>query len=67
MHEYRLHPSLYETIPSYETEEIILCRIQHKEEPQTRATATASQPRPHQYPTNAGAMDGGTFHPEHGN
>ncbi|URD88532.1 hypothetical protein MUK42_27873 [Musa troglodytarum] len=30
MHEYRLHPSLYETIPSYETEEIILCRIQHK-------------------------------------
>ncbi|CAL9079586.1 unnamed protein product, partial [Musa textilis] len=30
MHEYRLHPSLYETIPSYETEEIILCRIQYK-------------------------------------
>ncbi|URD90715.1 hypothetical protein MUK42_27789 [Musa troglodytarum] len=51
MHEYRLHPSLYETIPSYETEEIILCRIQHKEEPQTRATATASQPRPHQWQT----------------
>ncbi|CAL9079521.1 unnamed protein product [Musa textilis] len=30
MHEYRLHPSLYEAIPSYETEEIILCRIQDK-------------------------------------
>ncbi|URD87368.1 hypothetical protein MUK42_28193 [Musa troglodytarum] len=30
MHEYRLHPSLYATIPSYETEEIILCRIRHK-------------------------------------
>ncbi|URE28866.1 hypothetical protein MUK42_16218 [Musa troglodytarum] len=30
MREYRLHPSLYATIPSYETEEIILCRIRHK-------------------------------------
>ncbi|KAJ8465599.1 hypothetical protein OPV22_028151 [Ensete ventricosum] len=30
MHEYLHHPSLYEMIPSYETEEIILCRIQHK-------------------------------------
>ncbi|CAL9203802.1 NAC domain-containing protein 86-like [Musa acuminata AAA Group] len=30
MHEYRLDPSLYETIPSYATEEIILCRITDK-------------------------------------
>ncbi|CAL9766581.1 unnamed protein product [Musa acuminata subsp. burmannicoides] len=30
MHDYCLHPGLYETIPSYEIEEIILCRIQHK-------------------------------------
>ncbi|THU44646.1 hypothetical protein C4D60_Mb02t09570 [Musa balbisiana] len=30
MDEYRLHPSLFETICSAETEEIILCRIQHK-------------------------------------
>ncbi|URD86948.1 hypothetical protein MUK42_27138, partial [Musa troglodytarum] len=30
IHEYRLHPSLYETIPLNETKEIILCRIQDK-------------------------------------
>ncbi|URD85292.1 hypothetical protein MUK42_32622 [Musa troglodytarum] len=30
MQEYRLHPSLFETICSLKTEEIILCRIQHK-------------------------------------
>ncbi|URD86947.1 hypothetical protein MUK42_27138, partial [Musa troglodytarum] len=30
IHEYCLHPSLYEAIPSYETEEIILCRIHDK-------------------------------------
>ncbi|CAL9137356.1 unnamed protein product, partial [Musa acuminata var. zebrina] len=30
MHEYRLHPSLYGTISSYEIEEIISCRIRHK-------------------------------------
>ncbi|URD86946.1 hypothetical protein MUK42_27138 [Musa troglodytarum] len=30
MHEYRLNPSLYEAILSYETDEIILCRIQDK-------------------------------------
>ncbi|CAL9201255.1 unnamed protein product, partial [Musa hybrid cultivar] len=43
--EYHLHPNFFEMICSSETEEIILCRIQHKG--RTRVATTASQPRSH--------------------
>ncbi|CAL9066334.1 unnamed protein product, partial [Musa banksii] len=61
--EYRLHPNFFEMICSSETEEIIMCRIQHKG--RIRVAATASQPRSicARYPRNTGAMEGGTCHP----